>query len=238
MRSNRNEPRVLNPFGGGSTQSFPNSGTVQPNPFYQPARLNAQHVATNSHRGKGKSKGNTSSSSVCGMQDEIGVDSPRGRISNPFAVGAGNPVSLEVAVSQFKSEYLKKKGYPFSCFGEPDEVPVIHGDISPEELRFYLTQGSETIRKAIQDRSDLLNTDLHYFVRWASNDGSSLQISRIGPYRVPDAEFPSFVPRAPFPIAPLNFHIEPSSQDLEIFKSSTLLSGVEIPTCVPPLHLR
>jgi len=221
-----NSNRVQHPFGAPS--SYP-----PVSPFQQPLRLNADSHSQ-SRRGKGKGKAHNQGNSI---QEEIG-DSPKGRVSNPFAVGLKQPLSLAEAVSQFKSEYLKKGGYPFSCFGQPDQCPIIQGDISPAELRFFLSQDSEFVRQAISERSQLMNTDFSDFLRWSTPGGALVLTPRTGPYRVPDPEFPSFVPRNTFSLrSGINKPLQ-SEQDLDSFKSNHINPGSPIPLCAPPLGLR
>lgn len=232
MKPHKVEERVQNPFGGSS--SF---GTPQSNPFHQPSRLNATRNDPTPRYGKGKGKSSASQVSSLSMVEDID-DSSGGRVSNPFAVGGKESLSLQEAVSQFKTEYLKKKGYPFSCFGRPGESPIVHGDISPYELRFYLSQGTEDIKNAINERSHLLNADLTDFIRWALPGGAEVRITRSGPYRIPDPEFPSFVPRTTFSITSPHVRPDLSASELEAFKSNSIDPEIGIPACAPPLELR
>lgn len=244
MKPHKAEARVQNPFGGGSFHQYDSSrqasssfGTPQSNPFHQPSRLNPAWNNPTPRNGKGKGKGSASQGSSLSMLEDID-DSSGGRVSNPFAVGGKEPLSLQEAVSQFKCEYLKKKGYPFSCFGRPGESPVIHGDISPHELRYYLSQGTEDIKHAINERSHLLNADFTDFIRWALPGGTEVRITRSGPYRIPDPEFPPFVPRTTFSITSSPVRPDPSARELEAFKSNSIDPEIGIPVCIPPLELR
>jgi hypothetical protein len=170
--------------------------------------------------------------------DDIGKHSTA-RVSNPFAALASQTkstvLSSEEAIHQYKTEVMRKKGYPFSCLGLPDEPPVITGDISPEELRWYLSQGDQSTMRLIGERSGLLgNVDFTEFLRGATTQG--LPIQRVGPYKVPDSQLPSFIPRSTFRIVGEVPDPTLSSEDLEIYRTRDL--SKRIPRVPPPLELR
>jgi len=240
--------RVSNPFGGGpSTSGFGSfgqssfgafGGKPQPSPFSTESRLQSSTFqAPKGGKGKGKGKGSHQESAVSHMQDD---SSQVSRASNPFAAIGAAPVqalSYDDAVSQYKTEYVRKKGYPFSCFGLPEESPILAGDISPAELRWYLSQGNADIQKAIGDRSNLLNEDFTDFIKAAGGDAPFV-IKRAGPYRIPDPEFPSFVPRTPFSIISSDPGIVPTESELYIYQTRAVPDGSDVPVSTPPLDLR
>jgi len=223
------------PTGGGVFGSQPGGM------FQQPQRISAnfQQQSMPSKGGKGKGgKGQTpSTSSSMAMADDTSTST--GRVTNPFASSAKSATSItyEEAVHQYKTDVLRKKGYPFSCLGLPDESPVILGDISPEELRWYLSQSDFGIQKLIAERSNLLgNVDFTDFLRGASCDGAVIQIQRVGPYRISDPQFPAFVPRGTFKIVGDGYEISPTGDDVAIFKAQVFEN--RIPRCPPPLEYR
>ena len=234
------------PFGAVQTSTFGAFGaspSQSSNPFHQPQRLNLSMNQPPSKGGKGgKGKGGYQSAGQGGggMQEDM-PGSPKARVSNPFAAVGLVPkqaLSQQEAVAQYKTEFLKKKGYPFSCLGPPDEPPVLTGDISPFELRWYLSQGHQDVRNAIGDRSNLLNEDFSEFLRGATSDGVlPIQIHRAGPYRIPEADYPSFVPRSHFPlISKPDGQLSPS--ELEVYRARDIAAGVSVPLLPPPIELR
>ena len=168
------------------------------------------------------------------------------RVSNPFAsFGAVSQptynLTLDEAVRSYRTEVRAKKGYPFSCLGQPDFAPVLKGDLSPAELRWYLSQGDTTIQRVIGERASLLNEDFSDFLKGAFGEGVTVNIQRVGPYRVPDASFPDFVPRSTFRVAgdgPSNN--ESSVQEWRHFTTQTPAadSGIRLPRVAPPLEFR
>jgi hypothetical protein len=262
-KGNKQEARVSNPFALASTGSAPMSafgGQQQRSPFgsfgnktvssSQPFSQSAQAplFSTPSRFGSsfsnqqrsGKGKGKVHDTQIASeMQDEA-LNSNATRVSNPFeAIGAvqAQALSLTDAVAQYKSEYIRRRGYPFSCFGLPEEAPVLQGEISPAELRWYLSQGDSGVQQKIVERSSLLNEDFTEFLRGACGD-EPVQLKRAGPYRVPDAQFPTFVPRQPFPLIADRKESVLSENDLYIFQSRNLPEGGRVPSNPPPLELR
>lgn len=247
-------PSQQNVFGQASSSGFGSFGqsgfgafgqqtsNASQNPFQQPQRLNSGSFPSKGGKGKGKGKGGQiQSGGNSQMFDDI-PSSPQSRVSNPFAAVGAAPkqaMSLQEAAQQYKAEFVKKKGYPFSCFGPPDERPVLTGDISPAELRWYLSQNNVDIQKVISERSSILNEDLSAFLRGAMADGAvPLSIKRAGPYRVPDPDFPSFVPKQPFIVVKQASSNLPSETDLDIFRSRNVPVGSAIPNLPPPLEYR
>lgn len=258
-----NESRVSNPFGavpsqssfgafGGqapSTSAFGAFGSqpTQPSPFGTfgttqqqsfgtfgaPAKpfgaFSAVPQQTTFQQPQRIGKGATSAT----MDDAFG-SSPSARVSNPFG-GAAKNMTRDEAVLMYKNECLKLKGYPFSCLGPPDVPPPLTGDISPEELRWYLSQASPEIQAKIADRSALLGVDLTNFVSAGLPRG--LTIQRTGPYQIPDAGFPSFVPRAVFALTKMSTQ-NISDADRAIFTAREIGPGTKIPLLPPPLELR
>ena len=250
-RNKNDTGRVSNPFGAaptfqGSTNPFGSFGQQNPgafggkppaSPFATESRLQSGGFQT-AQGGKGRSKGQPDSvNPSTQMQDEVVHVN---RASNPFAaIGAVavQPLSRDDAVAQYKSEYLRKKAYPFSCFGLPEETPVLTGDISPAELRWYLSQGNVDVQKALGERSNILNEDFGDFLRAAGGE-APIVIKRAGPYRIPEPDFPTFVPRNQFDILDSAPNVQPSESDLYIFQSRTVPDGSAIPLMPPPLEMR
>lgn len=172
-----------------------------------------------------------------GSMNDDSVQSPSARVVNPFASfgGAANAkLTLHEAVSSYKEDFLKKKGYPFSCFGSPDEIPVMVGDISPAELRWHLSQNTPVIHTMIAERSRVLGVDFADFLRAGMPVGSAIQ--RTGPYVVPEPNFPSFVPRGSFKLSAATGSL--SEAELSVYKGNDVPDGVPIPGLPPPLELR
>lgn len=217
----------------GST--FGSVGT-QKSPFATQSRLSSQSTHQPQRSGKGKGKA-SDSQPIISMQED-GPSSTR--VSNPFAAIGAVPVqalSLDEAVVQFKNEYRKRQGYPFSCFGLPEEPPILTGDICPAELRWYLSEGNPDVQNAISVRSNMLNEDFTDFLRGATGD-VPLAIKRAGPYRIPDPEFPAFVPRNPFLLNDATPAEQLSESDLHIFQTRALPEGAFLPSLPPPVDLR
>lgn len=262
-KGNKQEARVSNPFAQASTgsaamstfggqqqrspfgsfgyqpvsSSQPFSHSAQPSPFSTPSRLGGP-FSNQQRSGKGKGKAHDSQN-ASEMQDEA-LNSNATRVSNPFAaIGAiqAQGLSLTDAVSQYKSEYIRRRGYPFSCFGLPEEAPVLQGEISPAELRWFLSQGDSVVQQKIVERASLLNEDFTEFLRGACGD-APVQLKRAGPYRVPDAQFPTFVPRQPFSLIGDRKESTLSESDLYIFQTRNLPEGGRVPSNAPPLELR
>jgi len=243
-----------NPFGalGSSSQASPFGGfgqATQPSPFgafAAPAQQSSpfgtvpriqQQTQSSPFEGKGKGKGIQESQPSASMQDETVQVT---RVSNPFAAVGAAPsqaLSTEEAVSQFKNEYVKKKGYPFSCYGLAEEPPTLTGDISPAELRWYLSQTNPDIHKAISERSSLLNEDFTEFLR-AAGDGAPVLIKRAGPYRIPDPDFPAFVPRTEFSLFDSSSSAPLTDADRYIFQTKTVPEGGSLPLVPPPVEMR
>ena len=163
------------------------------------------------------------------------------RVSNPFAATSGGVLSASEALIQYKTEFRKKNGYPFSCFGAPDIAPVFPGDISPFELRWYLEnpteQGSQEIIKMITARSEHLGEDFTEFLRAAMPSGTMNILQRTGPYRIPATNYPSFVPQTPFQIVPSDA-IALREEELTLYKNKGIHGDIRIPIFPPPLEFR
>jgi hypothetical protein len=164
------------------------------------------------------------------------------RVSNPFASFGNQPsqgMSMEDAVKSYKIDVRSKKGYPFSCLGPQDSAPALSGDISPAELRWYLSQGDLNIQRMISERASLMNEDYSDFLSGACGEGVELKIQRVGPYKIPDGEFPSFVPRGVFRVTEESTSSEQSAyEDWRSFKSEESATVLRIPGTVPPLEFR
>ncbi len=249
MSWKKNENRVSNPFGAPSQPSFGSvtsgaggfgafgmqttnqSSTFGSSPFgaFGNAFQQPQRVSD----GKGKGKG-----VIPAMMDDS-TSSTTERVSNPFvSIGAKHAMTRDEAVNMYKTECMRLKGYPFSCLGPPDDVPPLQGDISPEELRWYLSQGSPDIQKAVSERAALLQTDLSDFVKAGLPAGISLSVQRSGPYLVPDPHFPSFVPRDQFVIHSAGTKPELSEEDKTVYATRRITGDTRIPMCPPPLESR
>lgn len=261
-KGNKQEARVSNPFGAAPSGSGPTSTFGQPqrspfgsfgsqpvstsnpfgqstqaSPFSTPSKLGGS-FSNQQRGGKGKGKGHDAQP-VSEMQDEA-LHANANRVSNPFAAIGAVPaqgLSLADAVAQYKTEYIRRKGYPFSCFGLPEEEPVLQGEISPAELRWYLSQGDSRVQQKISERANLLNEDFTEFLRGACGD-LPVQLKRTGPYRIPEPQFPSFVPRQPLPLISNMNECSLSDNDLHIFQTRNLPEGSRVPSGVPPLELR
>jgi len=253
QNGNKNENRVSNPFGGTpatsqsnpfgtfgqQTSTFGSFGSsFQASPFGTAPRLqNTALQAPSNGKGKGKGKGFQESQPSSSMQDDTAQVN---RVNNPFAAIGAAPsqaLSTDEAVNQFKNEYIRKKGYPFSCYGLAEEPPVLTGDISPAELRWYLSQASGDIHKAISERSTLLNEDFTEFLR-AAGDGAPVLIKRAGPYRIPDPDFPPFVPRNEFSLIDSRIAETLSDTDRYVYQTKSVPEGGTLPTIPPPLDMR
>jgi hypothetical protein len=261
VNQRRNESRVSNPFGGGFgtantvafgsfgqfsspgpfvSQPHPHGPSVhsgsRPSPFSTNPRIQTGTFPS-SKGGKGKGNTNLGATAASQMQDEA---NPVVRVSNPFAaigVASSPGLSLDDAISQYKTEYIRKGGYPFSCYGLAEEAPVITGDISPAELRWYLTRENPDILNALSQRSQLLDEDFTEFLK-GGLQGLSISLKRSGPYRIPDPAFPAFVPRGELSLLVTCNPTELSDSDRFVFQSRTIADESPIPSHPPPLELR
>ena len=240
------ESRVSNPFGAVASTGNVFGGTQAPvNPFQQQQRVPTNFSQPKSNPGNGRFRPNQTPDrgmSMMGDDSEQGVSSQQ-RVSNPFASLAGahqtNTMSLEDAVRSYKNDVRTKRGYPFSCLGPPDMLPILGGDISPEELRWYLSQGDVSIQRLIGERASVLNEDYSDFLRGACGEGVALNIQRVGPYRIPDAAFPEFVPRGTFRIVERsNVAADTSSEEWRAYESEKNGKPMNLPRLAPPLEYR
>lgn len=177
-------------------------------------------------------------------QDQSGMQgdsSPKNRVSNPFANGSSELTTSE-AINQYKTEFRKKHGYPFSCFGAPSKPSVLPGDISPFELRWHLANptepGSDQIMQLIAKRSQELGEDFTEFLRAGLPSGTSSIIHRSGPYVIPDSKYPAFVPRDTFSIPTEEPQSSLSEDDLALYRSKQLSDNSILPLLPPPIEFR
>lgn len=241
--NSQQEARVSNPFGAPQAQA---SSFSSGNPFQQQQRVPATFSNQMSNSSTSKSQSNARvEHGMAMMGDDIDHGAvTQQRVTNPFAsFSSGNQpsqsMSTDDAVRSYKNDVRSKRGYPFSCLGPPDVVPALGGDISPAELRWYLSQGDLNIQKMISERASLMNEDYSDFLRGACGEGVELKIQRVGPYRVPDGAFPSFVPRGAFRVTEQSATSEePAYEEWRKFISEPSSSALRIPHTVPPLEFR
>jgi len=240
------ESRVSNPFGAVPSSGTTFGSTPAPvNPFQQQQRVPSHFAQQKGNKNTPQSRSYAQpdrSGSMMGDDGEL-TGSAQQRVGNPFASFGGAQhapsMSLEDAIKSYKNEVRLKHGYPFSCLGSPDTAPILGGDISPAELRWYLSRGDVNIQRLIGERASLLNEDYSDFLRGACGEGVSLNIQRVGPYRIPDAAFPGFVPRGSLRIVEQSSTSgELNGEEWRVYESERTKGVIRIPRSAPPLEFR
>ena len=235
-RKKQQEIRVTNPFGAAPAAGLFGASAAGAGTFGAPASTfgtfgaNSSGTFASSSMFGAPAIGTTAAAPTFGS---FGGVSTFGNVaSSPF--GGQSSLTLTEAVQQYKTELLKKKVYPFSCFGLPDQAPVLPGDISPAELRWYLENRAEHVLKAVADRAQILGEDLTEFLRAAVPPGTTIQ--RSGPYSVPAPSFPPFVPRTPFEILSSASGSTLTEQEITEYQDRRFTD--EIPLLPPPVEFR